>query len=414
MDHNGILEYSRNANITTKPEKKQEEDILKAEVPPHCSNDVNHIYSTEDIEKLYGCRVVKGDIEVKDFADPILQFGNIEHILGSLIIENNPRIVRIESEYLKTIEDNFRLKELTSLAIVSLPQLESVEYIDWKILPILTTIDFSKDLHLRSIRISDTSLGKFSGFKLTELQDLDINNNRELLEIDCCVAKISGKLHIAANSRDVKVSLPKLTVAKNISIHDVAEIDLSNLEKISASANIINNHFGSFKLPNLKVIGGTLSLLKNEELSEIEFSNLTEIEGGLMIIKNSKIDKINFFPKLLVIGGAIEIVGDVKEISFKSLRLVKGSAKIKSTSTEFDCSKWYRNGISTMIRGGKVECINAKNEKVISDSSADKKDDEDSKSSTTNDIKPTSGAPKFLLALENLYYVLFFYSCLFV
>ena len=35
------------------------------------------------------------------------------------------------------------------------------------------------------------------------------------------------------------------------------------------------------------------------------------------MINNSLIERINFFPKLKIIGGALELIGNIKEISLK-------------------------------------------------------------------------------------------------
>lgn len=317
------------------------------------------------MKEIQDCKIIAGDIVITDYKEPIVNFGDIMNIFGCLIIENAPDLVRIEADRVNRIGEKFSLKELTSLSLISFPSLKYVKFIDWQVLPILNAVHFDNAIKdVESIIVADTSLVGFSGFLTDKLETLDINNNRYLEEISCDVKKITENLHIAANSMDVKVSLPKLHSAKNISIHEVLELDLNNLEEIESSINIINNHFNELKFPVLKSIGGTLSLLKNQNLQDIEFPNVTEIGGGLMILNNTKIDKINFFPKLTIIGGAIEIVGNIKETSFKGLKLIKGSAKIKSSDVSFDCTKWSRSELSSVVRGGKIECINANNEKI--------------------------------------------------
>lgn len=314
------------------------------------------------------CKIITGDIVVTDYDEPIIQFGGIMNIFGSLDIQRAPNLIRIEADNVHRIGNKFSLKELTSLTLISFTSLRYVKIIDWEVLPILNEAYFGNAIkEAESITISDTSLVDFPGFLTGKLDILDINNNRYLETIDCDVEKITGRLHIAANSRDVRVSLPKLHTAKNLSIHDVLDLELSSLEEIESSINFVNNLFATLNLPILKSIGGTLSLLKNANLNKIEFPNVTEIGGGLMIVNNTKVDKIDFFPKLNIIGGAIELVGNINETNLKNLKLVKGSAKIKSSDTSFDCTKWTKSELSSVIRGGKIECINANNERITAD-----------------------------------------------
>ncbi|KAK6203219.1 uncharacterized protein RJT21DRAFT_132633, partial [Scheffersomyces amazonensis] len=320
-----------------------------------------------DIQHISDCEVVGGDLEIYEYKHPLLSLGSIGTILGSITIKKSPELVRIEAPNLSSIQKSFILRELTSLSLVSFPSLTSVKALDWRVLPILSNVHFSNEIKsIESITVSDTSLTGFSIFSADKLENLDINNNRFLDSITCNVEIIEGSLHIAANAADVVVKLPKLKSAYNMSIHDVSQIELNALEVVEGSVSMVNNRFTHIKLPKLKSVGGTLSLLKNDHLTHPEFPILNEIGGGLMIVNNTNIDKINFFPKLHVIGGALQLVGPIKDTNLKQLKLVKGSANVKSLSSTFDCNKWSRGEISTVIRGGKIECINSNNEKIVS------------------------------------------------
>ncbi|CCE87141.1 Piso0_005681 [Millerozyma farinosa CBS 7064] len=361
IDLNEIIPMSTNSNSSSEENQKEEPS------PDKCSKDRYEIENLNDMKDLHDCKVVKGDIVVLNYKEPILQFGHINRIEGNLEIYNAPNLVRIEAEEVRHVGKAFILSELTSLSLISFPSLRFVKVLDWKVLPILNSVHFSNEIKdIESITVSDTSLIGFSGFMTSKLENLDINNNRFLETINCDVEKITGKLHIAANSKDVKVSLPKLEYAKNVSIHDVLDINLEKLSEIESSINVIENNFDTFKLPNLKSIGGTLSILQNDKLNSVKFPNLTEIGGGLMVVNNSNIDKVNFFPELNIIGGALEIVGNIKELDFDKLKLVKGSAKIKSSDAEFSCAAWTKSDMSSVIRGGKIECTNANNERIVS------------------------------------------------
>lgn len=331
-----------------------------------CDRSNYQISHQAQLNEIVDCSVIQGDVIITDFSHSILDLGRIETITGNLIISKSPDIVRIESEKLTNIGNELKLSELTSLSVIVFPSLSSVRIINWKVLPILSAVQFFNEINnLTSVTVSDTSLTGFSGFLTEKLNVLDINNNRFLDSITSNVEVIEESLHISANSFGTTVSLPNLRIANNMSIQDVSEINIPSLEYVQNSVSLINNPFRSLKFSNLKSIGGTLNIFKNKKLVELEFPSITEVGGGLIIANNSNIEKINFFPKLNVIGGALEVIGNIKEISIKQLRLVKGSTKLKTDYPSFDCNLWLHSEIMSVIRGGKIECLNANNEKFL-------------------------------------------------
>lgn len=283
-----------------------------------------------------------------------------------MTVRGAPNLVRIEAPSIGSIGNVFSLRELTSLALISFPALRTVKELDWKILPILSTVHVNNEISgIESIIVSDTSLTKFSGFISNELSKLDLNNNRFLESIQSNVEKITGELHIAANSANVAVDLSRLKSAQNLTIQETASLDLSKLEQVENSVSFIANTFKQLKVPKLRSVGGTLSISENPYLNHLEFNSIDDIGGGLVIVNNTSIEKINFFPKLSIIGGAMELVGYMKEISLKQLKLVKGSAKIQAFADQFDCSKWTKSEVGSVIRGGRIECTNSKDEKIV-------------------------------------------------
>lgn len=319
----------------------------------HCGKDSFVIKSPGDLKSIESCNGIAGDIIISNYNYPIITLDDLDHINGSLIIKESPELVRFEAANLKAV-DAFTMKDLTSLSYVSLPSLQSIKVIDWKVLPIFNNVQLSKDIHgISQITISDTSLTVLGGLLADRLIKLDVNNNRFLEEIVLGVNEI-GILHVSGNSADLRLSLSDLKKAGNASIHDVLAINLDQLESIDGTASFVNNQFNSLNLPKLKSVGGTFNLLKNERLNKVSIPSLQEIGGGLMLIKNS-FEKIDFFPKLVTIGGAIELVGPIKEATLQLLKLVKGSVKIVSSSKQLDCSKWSK---LSLVRGGKSVCTN--------------------------------------------------------
>lgn len=329
----------------------------KSNISKECSKSVNVIYNQNDMSVISHCEVVDGSILIKEFYEPLLDLGDIALIRGDLIVQNATELQRIQGDGLQSISGKMDLQELTSLVSMRFPSLNSVNSIEWRVLPILSSVNFESGLsQVETIIISDTALSEFSGFEVETLKTLNINNNRYLEKINSGVRKITEELSIASNAQSVAVKLPSLGWANNITIRGVASLELSVLEEVESSLGFIDNGFEVVKVPKLASVGGTLIISENDYLKEVEFPNLEEVEGGLMIFKNPNLAKMSFFPKLSVIGGAIKVEGDFKDLTFPKLKLVKGSASLKTSSGSFNCGNWIRTEASVFVRGGKIEC----------------------------------------------------------
>lgn len=361
------------------PEKKKEEknesnyedeEVQEIEVPTQCSQGSYEISSESQLAELYQCDDIIGSVHIQNYHGSTLDTGDIKTISGDFVISNASNLVRINTPKLAVIGGKFKLNELTSLTSVNSPFLNNVGIVEWKVLPILSTVNFDYGIKkVKSITISDTSLIAFNGFDSEILDTLNINNNRFLESISTGLKGINEKLSISANARNIVVSFPKLEYANNITIRDVSSLDFSNIHAVNKSLELINNNFQSVKFPKLKSVGGTLSLIENWNLKDVEFNQIEDISGGLMLINNTYLNKLNFFPKLTSIGGAIKFVGDFRDASFSKLKVIKGSALIDTASNGFDCSKWTRNdsdnGIASIIRGGSIVCRSSGREQTV-------------------------------------------------
>lgn len=328
---------------------------------PLCTKEVHKIQNPGDIASINrACPYITGSIEITKYLDSVLELGSLSSIGGDLKVTNVSKLVRIDAPNLVSIGGTFYLRELTSLTLVSLPYLKAVHSIEWRILPILSTIALDAGIdQVSNILILDTSLVGFSlKEKVQKLDSLDLNNNRFLESITAHVKTISNHLSVSANSRNTMVSLPLLELVSNMTFRDVTFLDVKNVKEIKGSAKFYENYFQQLKVPKLTKVGGTLSIIQNNNLKEADFPSLTEVGGGLMITNNTNTEKINFFPRLKAIGGAIQFIGDFKDAAFSKLELVKGSATIKTSSASFDCSKWTSTD-HMIIRGGNIVCASA-------------------------------------------------------
>ena len=150
-------------------------------VDPLCTKAQHDINNSGDFAYLTRtCAHVSGDIFINEYNAAVLDFGTLSSIGGSLKVTNVSNLVRIDASILTIIRSSFSLNELTSLTSINFSYLKSVDSIEWKILPILSSIGFDAGIYkVKNIVISDTSLVGFSWKnKVKDLDSFNLNNTR--------------------------------------------------------------------------------------------------------------------------------------------------------------------------------------------------------------------------------------------
>lgn len=356
-----------------------------------CRKQYQEITSSAFLTSLQSqCEIVMGSLRITSLDSNTIDLGNIEEIQGDLIIDDSPDVVSLSASKLNKIGGTFSLNSLTSLVTVNVPALTYAKVIDWRIVPILNNVNINSNIKgLTSITISDSSLSSIDGFNnVKEIDVFNINNNRFLETLDSNIKNVKQQFSIHANAKELELRMPFLESAENITVRDTSSVYFPNLQKVSSSLEFIENLFTTLSLPNLESIGGTLGVIDNPNLNSVEFNNVSMIQGGLMVSNNSNLKDIDFFKSLKQIGGAIYFEGDFETTSFPELKLVKGSAFIKSSSDQLDCNIWTApSGARSIVRGGQIKCASGKKEQVLSF------DNEGtlvaSKGTTKNEIKNT-------------------------
>lgn len=314
---------------------------------------------------------VPGDLYVSADFTPTetLHLDGLIDVQGDLVLSNLLDLKLISSETLQKITGSFQLMNLHSLTTMEFPLLRHVGTINWQILPILNFLQLYAEqdngtIVDRDLIISDTSLTQLDEYftNIRCLNKLNINNNRFLESATFSnLVQVKDKLNVQGNSQDFSLKCTELQSVDGLTVRDAAVIELPKLQKVYHSMEIIENpHLKELKLPELQSVDGTLGIMDNALLSEIDLQSLQEIQGGFMFEDNFHMDEaLDFVPSLKVIGGAVSFNGPFADFMFHSLKLVKGSVSIKSTSDQFSCQKWIANIQSSgksIIRGGQILC----------------------------------------------------------
>lgn len=235
----------------------------------------------------------------------------VQSITGDLTCLNATQLTSISADQLNSIGGTFDLERLTILSGLQFSSLQNVDSIKWISLPALQSLNFGQGVRrANNVEISDTALTSLSGIELEAVSTMNINNNRYLTEVDVnALGNVTRGLTFAANSADLKISLPNLESAANLTFINVSSVSVPSLSEVGGAAGFYFGTFETFAAPNLTRTGNDLAFVSNANLNNLSFPMLQTIGGGFLIANNSKLEVIDDFPALTTIAGALDFAG---------------------------------------------------------------------------------------------------------
>jgi hypothetical protein len=220
----------------------------------------------------------------------------------------------LSADSLSQIDDSFVLSTVSQLSTLNFPSLTAVDTVQWAGLPQLAGLSFTSQLQqVQTLNIQNTVLQSLEGINLKIVDTLTLISNVYLNDISMQLGNVSNAMNIYANGDDTKVSFPNLVWAYNISIGNCQSVDLSSLVSTNGSMGFYENYFESLEAPNVTNVGGGLTFVDNNQLTNVSFPSLRQVNGGLGISNNSHLGTIDGFPRLARVGGAIDCNGEFKE-----------------------------------------------------------------------------------------------------
>jgi len=219
-----------------------------------------------------------------------------------------------------------------------MPVLRSVGSIYWQTLPALTGLDFTQGITTANkVYISDTYLSSLAGVSLLTVDTFDVNNNKNLQDVDVQLKNVTTALNVEFNGKSVNASFPNLVWALNATFRDCGSVSMPSLTTINSSLAFDNNTFTEFTAYNLTKVGESLSFLGNDALTNISMPNLVDIGGTFRLANNTDLLDIDGFPKVKTIGGSVDFSGNFTNATLPALTVVRGGLNVQ-TSALFDCT----------------------------------------------------------------------------
>ncbi|KAK1844342.1 gpi-anchored cell wall organization protein ecm33 [Colletotrichum chrysophilum] len=262
------------------------------------------------------CTTIQGSVKISEDISGNIDINGPKTIKGDLIVTNATNLVGLSSSSLATIEGSFTMQGLTLLSDLRFTQLATVGSISWITLPALGSLVFGTAgvTKVNNIVISDTFLKSLDGLNVASVDELHINNNKNLVSYSNQLANATKTIEINSNGADLGITLPNLIWANEIIIADAAKVEMPSLEVVNSSIKFDKNTFTEFIAPNLtQCSDGDVSFINNVELANLSLPLLTKTGGGLTIQNNTLLQKIDGLPKLEQIGGAVLLRGNFSE-----------------------------------------------------------------------------------------------------
>lgn len=277
------------------------------------STDTLTIQSQGDAAQLATCVTYDGSITIATGTSGPISIDGVRSITGDLTINNAPNITTFGAGSLRSIGGTFTLNNCQVLGALNFPQLTSVGDIDFEGLPNLNSLGFGSTVtQCNTLNIQNTFLGSLDGINLQQVKSIYIANNRMLQSISFQVTSLAASLTLESNGDRLQAQFPNLETAQNLTFRNCPSISIPSLQNLTGSLGVYESTLSDFSAANLTVIGGTLAINGNMQLSNVSLPILKTINGGFQVQNNTKLQQVNF-PSLATIGGAFDFYGNFTE-----------------------------------------------------------------------------------------------------
>lgn len=319
-----------------------------------CSAATTTIQNAGDASALASCTTFSGSIAIATGTTDQIALDGIQRITGSLIADNVTQVTQLSADSLDTIGDSFSLSSLTILSSLNFPRLTNVQTIDWTALPALQGLSFTTGVQqASSVSIQNTQLNTLDGINLQTVDQMTIANNNYLDDISMQLGNVTTSLILEANGRNVSANFPNLEWAFNMTFRNCSTVTIPSLASLNGSMGFYANFFESIAAPNLTTVGGSLSFVSNEDLTNISFPELKTVTGGLQVANNTELKSIDGFPALETVGGALDFSGNFTDVKLPALTDVRGAFNLQSSGDISDACNTFEplSGSNNVIKG---------------------------------------------------------------
>ncbi|KAG2210444.1 hypothetical protein INT47_002386 [Mucor saturninus] len=308
-----------------------------------CEKNVS-VTSQGDLDAISSCTVFKGVITMDIVPAAHLKLDGVQQLIGDLVMSGNVDLVSFSAPSLQKVDGNIKIINHTILNKLELPLLTEVNGFHLSVLPALEVINFPAGLvKVNSLRIEDTRAPQIDGLKSESIESFTLLSNKHMRSNDLSSLKgITGDMLILGNNPEMPFIAENLASIKTATFLNVADIQMPALTIVQSDISFHENEFSTLALDKLERIGGTVTIVNNNKLTETSFKSLAVVNGALSIGNNTQLPTIDGFPVLSEIHGTADLAGSFSEYKLPALKDVRGGMRLQTTSNKVGCSDLER------------------------------------------------------------------------
>ncbi|KAF1988105.1 hypothetical protein K402DRAFT_403274 [Aulographum hederae CBS 113979] len=312
------------------------------------------IQNAGDASAMATCSTFSGSIAIATGTTDAIAINNVQTITGDLVARNVTRMSSLSADSLQRIGGDFILDDVQVLGELSFPQLGSVRTIQWTALPNLQSISFTSGLrNSTSLLIDNTGLQSMDGLSVSGVDSFTVSNNGALQNVSLAAESVDGIIEVNANGDSAQVTFPNLVWAVNMTLRNVATVELPALEVVNGTLYIVESTtLQSINARNLTTTGG-LDITDNSALANISMPSLRTVNGGFKIQDNEDLTGDLDFPSMRTVIGALDFYGNFSSVGLPELADVRGAFNIQSSGDiQDDCGRFDEvTGRNNVIKG---------------------------------------------------------------
>jgi len=316
------------------------------------------------VTSLAACQTYTGDVVIQSGAADGQNSVNLDGIKildGDFVYSGDDVVQTFSAGNLQSVH-NFELSNLTALATLNMPALNSAQNLSLLSLAVIQTFGFSSSgiSSLGGVTVVDTNVDSLQGIEgASTITSLTVSNNQYLSDISLSVSSIQsiniGPNDLANNGQSATFS--NLSTADSIILSNCTTVDLSQLSSLTETLGLYGNEFTNFTLPKLKSVGAIV-VDNNNKCTTLSFPALTTVNGSQLatvyIANNTQLAGVNSFPQLTTVEGDVRFIGMFSNASLPKISNIKGSLYVDTSSTKFDCTAF--NSLGTSVVKGQEKC----------------------------------------------------------
>lgn len=183
--------------------------LLISNVQAACQGDIV-VVTQQDLDQVRNCKSYGGNIVVDNSGAPDLTLNGVELLEGDLVISNNNGLQHLAFPKLQGINGQLKLLNNKLLKTVEMKQLYAIRSLEVSVHPALNDLRFPAGLsQADKIVITDTTITKIDGLKMTSVKDVEISNNIYLKNLSFGNMTSLGSILVSANSPSLHLDVSK-------------------------------------------------------------------------------------------------------------------------------------------------------------------------------------------------------------